>query len=65
MVNNTTVLYKVSDIQSIFKCGKNRAYGIMNSKNFPSFRVNGTLYVEKSKLESWISRMPHKTLFTD
>lgn len=47
-------VYTVKDIQNIFSCGKSVAYGIMNSDNFPSFRINKKIYVHKGKLDKWI-----------
>lgn len=49
------ILLTPDDIQSIFKIGKNKAYELMNSDGFPSFRVNSRLYVEQSVLLKWLS----------
>ena len=53
-------VYTALDLQEIFKCGKNRAYEIMHLKGFPSFKVCGSYYVEKSALEKWIQKMSQK-----
>ena len=52
--NNEIVLYTTKDIQRIFKVGVSQSYYIMHAHGFPSFKINRTLYVEKSKLEHWI-----------
>lgn len=55
-------LYKVSDIKKLFGCGSKKAYQIMHMKNFPSFKINGTLYVEEDELKRWICRCKGKDL---
>lgn len=52
--NGDIVLYTTKDIQRIFKVGITQSYYIMHAHGFPSFKINRTLYVEKSKLEHWI-----------
>jgi hypothetical protein len=47
-------VYTVKDVQRVFSCGKNVAYGIMNSDHFPSFRINKKIYVHREKLDKWI-----------
>lgn len=56
------VLYTAKDIQEIFKCGRKKSYEIMNAPGFPSFRVNTSLYVEKTELEKWIARYKNNTV---
>ena len=58
------VLYRVSDIQKIFGCGRKKAYEIVHLKDFPSFRVDGVIYVEKDALKKWISKSAYKNIFT-
>ena len=56
--------HTAKDIQNIFKCGRKKAYEIMHIKGFPSFRIDTSLYVEKSELEKWINRNKNKCIIT-
>lgn len=56
MADNDVVLYTVKDIRVMFHCGRDKAYNIMRSSGFPSFRIENTLYVEKGELIKWIDR---------
>lgn len=58
------VLYTARDLQEIFKCGRKKAYEIMNMRSFPSFRIDNFLYVEKDELTKWIARNKHRTIAT-
>lgn len=58
---NDIVLYTVDDIQRIFKLGRTKAYELMASDGFPSFKLNTKVYVEKSKLQNWICKRDGKT----
>ena len=58
------VLYTPPDIQNIFKCGKKKAYEIMHMAGFPSFRIDTSIYVEKSELQKWLNRNKFKNLNT-
>lgn len=59
--NNAPVLYTVDDIQNIFKIGRTKAYQLMCSSGFPSFKLNKKLYISKEKLEDWIAKTSGKT----
>lgn len=63
-IQETVVLYTAKDLQRIFKCGRKKAYQIMNSDGFPSFRIDSLLYVEKESLERWIAKSKGKTIIT-
>lgn len=52
--DNEPIIYTVNDIRRIFKCGKQQAYQLMNTKGFPSIRLNSKLIVEKTALEHWL-----------
>ena len=52
--NDEPVVYNTNDIQRIFKCGKQQAYQLMNTKGFPSIRLNSKLIVEKTALLHWL-----------
>lgn len=58
--DNMIRLYTVEDIQNIFKIGRTKAYELMSSDGFPSFRVNRKIYVSKSDLDIWVSKMRGK-----
>lgn len=58
------VLYTAKDLQNIFKCGRKKAYQIMNLRTFPSFRIDSLLYVEKTELEKWVARNKNKNIDT-
>lgn len=55
------VVYTVNDIQKIMSLGKTRAYELMRSDGFPSFKLNNRLYVTKQNLEKWLDRYVNKT----
>lgn len=57
-------LYTVKDIQEIFKCGRKKSYEIMHIASFPSFKIDEKLYVEKTELEKWISKIRNKNINT-
>lgn len=54
------VLYTVSDIQKVFGIGRTKAYELMSADGFPSFRINNRMYIERSKLSSWIEKRTGK-----
>lgn len=58
------VLYTPKDVQTIFQCGRKKAYEIMRTPGFPSFTINTSMYVEKEELEKWIARSRNKTINT-
>ena len=58
------VLYTPKDIERIFKCGQKKSYEIMHIPGFPSFKIDSSLYVEKSELEKWILRNKGKSIAT-
>lgn len=64
MVENNITLYTPKDIQEIFKCGRKKSYEIMHIPGFPSFRIDTSLYVEKTELEKWICRNKNKNINT-
>ena len=55
------VLYDVDDIQRIFGIGRTKAYQLMDSSGFPSFRLNRKVLVSREKLEEWIRKTSGKT----
>ena len=55
------MLYTVDDIREIFQIGRTKAYQLMVSDGFPSFRLNKKLYVSSEKLSDWIDKNTRKT----
>lgn len=51
---NEIQMLTAKDIQRIFHMGKNTAYSLMNSKGFPTLRINERLYVDPDALRTWI-----------
>ena len=62
--NYNITLYTPKDIQSIFQCGQKKAYEIMHIVGFPSFKIDSSLYVEKSELEKWLAKTKGKSIST-
>lgn len=59
--NNAPVLYTVDDIIKIFRIGRTKAYELLRSDGFPSFRLNKKLYVAQDKLNEWIRAQSGKS----
>lgn len=57
---NDIILYTIEDIQNIFKLGRTKAYELMSSDGFPSFKLNSRIYIEKDKLHEWINKRAGK-----
>ena len=55
------VQYDVDDIQHIFGIGRTKAYQLMDSSGFPSFRLNRKVLVSRDRLEEWIRKTTGKT----
>ena len=45
--------YRVSDVQRILGCGRDRAYQIMRSKGFPAITIGRQRYVSPEAFERW------------
>ena len=48
--------YTVKDIMRIFKCGRDKAYQIMNLKGFPMTVIGGKILVHPVALQRWIDK---------
>lgn len=59
--NKDLVLYTVEDVKEIFKIGRTKAYQLMVSDGFPSFRLNRKLYVSSEKLSEWVEKNTRKS----
>lgn len=63
VVDNTQpTVYTTKDVKRILKCGQRQAYELMNSNDFPSFRINKKLLVERNQFEKWMNRNIKKTV---
>ena len=60
VTNYDIIVYTVKDIQQILSLGKTRAYELMRSDGFPSFKLNSRLYVTKQNFEKWINTRTNK-----
>lgn len=58
---NDIIIFTVSDIQHILSLGKTRAYELMRSDGFPSFKLNNRIYVTKLNFERWVEKHTNKT----
>lgn len=58
--NENIILYDVPKLQEILHCGRNAAYNLMNSKDFPSIQIGKRLYVEKKEFEKWINLLKRR-----
>lgn len=47
-------MYTVKDIQGIFGCGINHAYGIMHMNGFPSIKIGKQYYTPVSEFDKWV-----------
>ena len=63
--SSDVTLYTVEDVRRIFGCGRKKAYQITHIPGFPSFKLDGKIYVEKDALKNWLSRCRHKDIFTE
>lgn len=63
--NGTVMLLRIDDVRKVFKCGRKKAYQIMHIPGFPSFKLDGVLYVEADALKKWISKCANKNIFTN
>lgn len=52
-MDNDFIVYDTADIMRIFHCGKNVAYNLMCSDDFPSVKVGKRMYVEHDALKEW------------
>ena len=60
--NEDIILYDVPKIQEILHCGRNVAYNLMNSKDFPSIQIGKRLYIEKKEFEKWINLLKRRKM---
>ena len=54
MDDRDIVMYTVKDIQNLFRCGRDKAYALMQTGGFPSIKIGAQYLVEKTALEKWL-----------
>ena len=54
--------YTVKELQSVFRCGRDKAYKIIKIPGFPVMEMFGTYLTHKGELKKWISRN-YRTVF--
>lgn len=47
------MLLKVKDVQERLGIGRDRAYKLLNSKSFPTIKINKSLFVSEEALNEW------------
>lgn len=51
------------ELMSYLKCSKTTAYALCRRKDFPSFRVGKTFYIQQDKIYQWIENESHKNKY--
>ncbi len=57
---NDIITYTTKDLARILHMGHTQAYALMNSKAFPSMRINRRMLVTKDNLEKWLNNFTGK-----
>lgn len=52
----------VKEVSSMLKIGKNKAYQLMNSKAFPSFKIGNKLLITDEALYEWLQKSKGKQI---
>lgn len=47
-------ILKVKDISKRLGCGINRAYDIVNQKDFPKIKIGNRIYIPEDEFEKWL-----------
>lgn len=58
-VTNIDIL-TVKDIKRSLGCGINRAYEIVNQKDFPKIKIGKRLYIPKDEYKKWLQSYVRK-----
>ena len=53
-------LLKVKDIKESLGCGINRAYEIVNQKDFPKIIIGKRIYIPEKEYELWLKKYLYK-----
>jgi predicted DNA-binding transcriptional regulator AlpA len=51
------------EVGAILRIGKNKAYTLMNSSAFPSYKLCGRLYVTEEALNNWLKKIENKKIY--
>lgn len=54
-------LYTVDEIKKILRCGKNKAYEVVNSRGFPAIRLGKSIRIPKDKFHQWLTEQSETT----
>lgn len=52
-MNKTTYFLRTKDLQEVLHVGRNRAYDLMRSDGFPSFKIGGNYFVKLDDVLKW------------
>lgn len=55
-------MLSVKDLQQKLNIGRDTAYALMHSKNFPSFKLGGRYFVTQQALDKWLEQNAYKTV---
>ena len=56
-------LLTIKDIQTIFGCGKDKAYQIVTKRGFPSIKIGRVYYISEKNLQKWIENNFGNTVY--
>ena len=51
---DSSVLLTARDLTTQYRISRDRAYELMHSKSFPSFKWKGRFYVSQPDMELWV-----------
>lgn len=55
-MTENTIVYKVKDIQAILGIGKNQAYKLVKSGEFPYRKIGSTYLIPKAGFDKWLNQ---------
>ena len=50
------------EVSAILKLGRDKTYALMNSKNFPSYKIGKQCFVTVEALDKWLKNVDGKTI---
>ena len=59
MIENKSLVYTVEDIASMLCIGRNQAYALVKSGQFPVKKINKSYRIPKESFEKWFYDMTH------
>ncbi|MBQ7562382.1 MAG: helix-turn-helix domain-containing protein [Lachnospiraceae bacterium] len=60
MTDNT--FYNVKDLQTTLKIGRDKAYRLMASKDFPSMRIGKNYVVSSDAFQRWVKESENREI---